>query len=374
MKNQIFIGALILGILLSLNFCYGQEKRYPFEEISLNCECPDFEWKNMHRELKNISQSANDLEIRLDMHAKWHNRTTTLITRNKGKYEGAYYHKRTESFLTLEKDSLIKYKGKWEKYNFKKFKLEHVNLDSIVEVLLSQQIKTLPNQNEIYNKGFMTPFTISYKIDGEMRSFHFGHPDDPMREYPDEPVYRHYDAILKTFFAITDPMYRQIWNDIKLQNEKEQRDTIFLRKPNSDGHSVYIDKAGRASPYFTILKNLDYTYADEQYNLDIKALWKFRKPALKPVNLGKLPRNWVPLHMYKGKYYVYSPSNRTQLKISLNDSTLISKGMERSLDIIDNVHQKGENVYEVMTTDYQGQIRLFKIHLIDKYRGIAVFE
>lgn len=374
MKNQIFIGALILGILSSLNFCYGQEKRYPFEEISLNCECPDFEWKNMHRELKSVSQSTNDLEIRLDMYAKWHNRTTTVITRNKGKYEGAYYHKQKESFLTLDKDSLLKYKGKWEKYNFKKFKLEDVNLDSIVEVLLSQKIKTLPNQNEIYKKGFISPFIISYKIDGEIRSFQFGHPEDPMREYPDEPVYHHYNAILKTLFAITNPMYRQIWKDIEIQNEKDKRDTIFLRKPNSDGHSVYVNKDGKESPYFDILKNLDYTHSDEQYQKDIQAIWKFRRASVDSVNLGTLPRNWVPLHLYKGEYYVYDPSNNVQLKISLNDSTLILKGMERSLRLMNDVQLKGKDVYEVSVTDYKGVNRSFKIHLIDRYRGIAVFE
>jgi hypothetical protein len=374
MKPRIFTSTLFLAMLLLLNNSHAQEKRFPFEEIKPDCVCPDFEWNNRgHLELKDIGQSVHDLEIRLDIHAKWNDRMIVQIIRNAGKYEGYFYHKRTESFFTPEKDSIIKYKGKWEKYNFKKFRLTDVNLDSVVKVLMAHQITTLPYQNEIYKKGFLSPYFIRYKIDGKTRSFQFGSPEDPIREFPDEPVYRHYDAILKTLFGMTNPMYEQIWKDIDLQYEKEQRDTIFLRKPNAEGHSVYVDK-DKDSPYYEVLRNLDYAKADKDYLQSIQELQKYKKTDGKKANLGILPHNWVQLHLYRGKYYVYSPSDRTQFKISLNDSTLITKGMERRVDLLNDAQQTGKFVYEINATDYKGQSHSFRVHLVNKSRGIAVFE
>jgi hypothetical protein len=374
MKFTDIQAAFFLAILLLFNRSHAQDKRFPFEEIKPDCECPDMEWNNRGQlELKDISQSAHDLEIRLDVHAKWNDRMIIQIIRNAGKYEGYFYHKRTESMPMFEKDSLIKYKGKWEKYNFKKFRLTYVNLDSVVKVLMAHQITTLPYQNEIYKKGFLSPYFIRYKIDQNTRSFQFGSPEDPIREFPDEPVYRHYDAILKTFWPLITPMYLQIWKDVDLQQQKEERDTIFLRKPNAEGHSVYVDK-DRDSPYFEVLKNLDYTKADKDYVRSMKALQKYKKVAGRKVDLATLPRNWVQLHLYKGKYYVYSPSNRTQLRVSLNDSTLITKGMERRVDLLNDAQQTSKFVYEIAATDYKGQSDSFRIHLINKSRGIAVFE
>jgi len=374
MKHQLFSSALFLAILLSLDICFAQEKRYPFEELKPDCVCPDMEWNNKgHLELKDISQSVHDLEIRLDVHAKWNNRMIIQIIKNAGKYEGYFYHKRTESFYTTEKDSIIKYKGKWEKYNFKKFRITDANLDSAVKVLMASQITTLPNQKEIYKKGFISPYILSYKIDGKIRSFRFGAPGNPMKEFPDEPVYEHYDTILKTLFKMVDPMYSQIWKDVQLQQEKEERDTIFLKKPNAEGHSVYVDKSGSESPRFASLTSLNYTNTDKAYLRDLKALQKYKKEQ-RAIDLGKLPHNWIQLHMYKGKFYLYSPSNGSPLRIALNDSTMIVSAMERTVSLMNHVEQTGKNAYRVNVTKYNGQSRSFQIHLIHPSRGIAVFE
>lgn len=158
-----------------------------------------------------------------------------------------------------------------------------------------------------------------------------------------------------------------------LEIRLEERDTIFLRKPNAEGHSVYVDK-DEDSPYYAVLKNLDYTKTDKDYVQSVEELQKYKKTDEKKADLGTLPRHWVQLHQYKGKYYVYSPSNRTQLKISLNDSTLITKEMERRVDLLNNIHQVRKFVYQISTTDYKGESRSFRIHLVNESRGIAVFE
>jgi len=77
----------------------------------------------------------------------------------------------------------------------------------------------------------------------------------------------------------------------------------------------------------------------------IKALQKYKKAERQPIDLGKLPRNWIQLHMYKGKFYLYSPSNGPPRRIALNDSTMIVNEMERTLDLVNNVEQTGKYVY-----------------------------
>ncbi|MES2830071.1 MAG: hypothetical protein V4687_18075 [Bacteroidota bacterium] len=373
MKHQIFSLSLLTAILLCFNVSFGQAKRYPFEEITLDCKCPEFEWGGMGRELKNIKESTNDFEIRLDVYAKWSNRMSTIISRNNGVYEAHYYHKLKNNNFTVNVDSLIKYKGKWEEYNFKKFRIEGYNLDSITKLLLKNGLISLPNQNEVYKKGFMSSYIISYKIDGKLRSFVFGYPEDAMREYPDEPIYRQYKALLDIFFGMTNPMYNQIWGDINIQQEKERRDTIFLRKPNAKGHAVYVDKDEDNSPYFDVVRNIDYTIPDKNDLKSIDRLQKYNKRT-GPVNLHDLPQTWVELHRYKGEYYIYAPAKVSETKVSLSASTMIVRDAKNEIRLIDSVQQTDKNNFLVTNTDVNGKTRVFNIYMLHWARSLAIFE
>jgi hypothetical protein len=135
-----------------------------------------------------------------------------------------------------------------------------------------------------------------------------------------------------------------------------------------------VDKDEEKSPYFAELTKLDYTRTDKSYLQSINELLPYRKTPNKNISLGDLPRNWVQLHIYKGKFYVYSPSSGPQRQISLNDSSMIVQEMERSVRLINDVQQKNKNIYQVSTTDFRGRTSLFQIHLIHRSRGIAVFE
>jgi hypothetical protein len=375
MKNQIYPFYFSLTILLCLcNISFGQNKRYSFDEITLNCKCPDFEWASLGRELKPIRDFDNDLEIRLDIHAKWDDRSTTVISRKNGRYEGFFYHKRKNNSMIIDNDSLIKYKGKWEMYNFKKFSLSRYNLDSITKLLLSYQIMKLPNQNEVYKKPFITPYTISYKIDGQIRSFRFGPPKEPIQEYPNERIFKQYEAILQLFSEMTNPMYHQIWNDIRLQSEKAKRDTVFLRKPTAKGNSIYLDKDEDESPYFDVVKNLDYTIADNEYEKSFAKLIKRNGKNKNTIRLGDLPRNWIQLHRYKKENYNYASAKKKELKISLNDSTVITYDSSVKLQLIKDIQQIDRNNYKITTTDKNGKTSPFYIRYLHKSRGLAVFK
>jgi len=370
MKYQILYCALFLATSLSVNTAHAQDKRYAFEEIKPGCDCPEFEQGITGFDLKSVSKFS-DFAIVFHINATWYDQMRVTIVRKDGKYIGNFYHKMADNFQTPISLST-------NPYNYKKFELDQGKLDSIVHQLLAHQITTLPMQRDIYKKGFLTLYHISYKMAGEKGSFSFGPPADPMREYPDEMVYQHYDAILNMFWNLISPMYNQVRKDISQELEayrlKEERDTIFLRKPNAEGHAVYVDKAGDESPYFATVTNLDYTLADKSYLRAVKALKKYNKTVSQSARPQDLPENWVQLHVYKGKYYVYSPSNGDQLKLSLNDSTMIVKEMKRSVRLISDVQQMDKNIYQIQTIDKNGLTLPFKIQWIHKSRGIAVFE
>lgn len=374
MKRQIYAISLHLILVSFFGSSYGQVKRYAYEEITTGCNCPEFEWNGLGRNLKDIKASDNDFEIRLIISPEWGYRSTTVISRKNGRYEGHYYSQKKNDLMILEDDSLIKYKGKWEKYNYKKFSLARYNLDSIVKVLMGKEITKLPNQNEVYRKPFLTIFTIEYKVDGNTRSYRFGPPKELIQEFPDELIYRRYDAILDIFSEMTNPMGRQIIEDRNFEWEKEKRDTVFLRKPSANGHSIYIDKDEDGSPYFDKLTNLDYTIADKEYFKSVKSLLKHKQHSKDDINFGTMPRNWVELHRYKGEYYVYAPAKAKEVKVSFNDSTMIVQSAKKEVRLINGVQQIDKNNYSLKSMNSKGEIRSFKIHFIHRSRGLAVFE
>ena len=365
----------LLGLVFFGPSCIAQQARYPFQEITREVIAPEIEWNiRGHREFKSIAQSKSDFEIRFDVFAKWHNRMATVITRKDGKYVANFYHKQTESLPKHEQDSSIKYKGEWERYNFKKFPITQVNLDSLVEQLLTHQILSLPDQSKIYKKGFLSPFLVSYKVNGKVGSFRFGSPEDPIREHPDEPVYQHYDAILNMYGKITTPMYRQVWADVEEAYKKEQLDTIFLRKPHSEGHSVYVDKNKDDDDYHNMLTDLEDTIADQDYIKKFHQLKPFKDSVANQISIGKLPRHWIPLYNYKGNYYLYWPSNRVRRRLSIYGNTLVFNDMERSVSSLNKVSTKDNKTFEVRTTKVNGSQADFKIRFIPYPMGIAVFE
>ncbi|RYU90489.1 hypothetical protein EWM62_07470 [Mucilaginibacter terrigena] len=108
-------------------------------------------------------------------------------------------------------------------------------------------------------------------------------------------------------------------------------DTAFLLRDVKKGfyHAIYIEKNRSASQYKWLLGFKYDHYDSVNYNETYKILKvKHRKP-LKEYDLSGLPKQWVPLNLYKGKYYLYAPSDggSTQVR-ALTDSTVIYYDMD----------------------------------------------
>jgi hypothetical protein len=108
-------------------------------------------------------------------------------------------------------------------------------------------------------------------------------------------------------------------------------DTAFLlREVKKDFyHAVFIEK-NRESKLYKRLLDFKYDHDDSiAYNENYKILKvKFKKP-LKKYAVADLKQEWLPLYAYKGKYYLYAPSDWGNAgRRMLTDSTLIYWDME----------------------------------------------
>jgi hypothetical protein len=160
---------------------------------------------------------------------------------------------------------------------------------------------------------------------------------------------------------------------------KTIHDTTFLLREKSKDyyHAIYIEH-NRQSPYYNSLLDFKYNdYENKEYKEAYQSLKQKQPAPLKKYNLTGLPKQWVPLHRYKNKYYIYLPSDEGDMaRRIITDSTLIYWYMEGPdpKPILSfkklNDHTwffKADNFYLTKTAT-------LIIHLIDPVNKIAVFE
>ena len=154
----------------------------------------------------------------------------------------------------------------------------------------------------------------------------------------------------------------------------QQRDTIYLKRPNQLGHSIFID-TNPNSVFYNKIANMDYTLRDSEYRESINRLNAYKAWPTKPIHNIEIPRNWCKLHLYQGKYYLYAPSDWSDLKISLNDSVLFEMAMEKTIYANRNISKIGPNKYRLApSSEYDGSKSTFEIYIFDPVKAIAVFK
>ncbi|GGH13813.1 hypothetical protein [Mucilaginibacter phyllosphaerae] len=102
-------------------------------------------------------------------------------------------------------------------------------------------------------------------------------------------------------------------------------DTAFIVKEKGKDfyHAVYIEKDRNARVYKALL-DFKYDHNDSvAYKANYRVLKIRNRKPLKKYDLEGLPNDWLPLNLYKGKYYLYAPCNWGNAGIRhLTDSTL----------------------------------------------------
>ncbi|WP_285058172.1 hypothetical protein [Pedobacter ginsengisoli] len=154
----------------------------------------------------------------------------------------------------------------------------------------------------------------------------------------------------------------------------QQLDTVFLKPRDKEGHAIFIDPNPN-SAYYARIADTAYTRKDREHKESIRRLKSFKVKANKPLRITDIPLNWCKLSLYKGKYYLYAPSDWSYTRVSLSDSIFIEMGMERMIYGTSSFSKTGENSYKISTVaDYNGSKSSIDIHVIDPEKGIAVFE
>jgi hypothetical protein len=157
-------------------------------------------------------------------------------------------------------------------------------------------------------------------------------------------------------------------------------DTIFIEREKTKDYycKTYIEKNRESILYEQLIDFSMENWEKERYSYGLKELKKNRLHVLKKYKLTGLPREWLPLYRYKGKYYVYSPGEEgTEGRRFLTDSTMVYWfGDEVSPQPILSAQAVNLQTWYLNIRSYFEQRRNSKliIHIIDPKTKIAVWE
>ncbi|HTL09526.1 MAG TPA: hypothetical protein VL307_14745, partial [Chitinophagaceae bacterium] len=155
--------------------------------------------------------------------------------------------------------------------------------------------------------------------------------------------------------------------------QRNARDTVFLLREDSlYYHAVFIENNKHSDFYSQLLSSRN------SFNVGIyeDAIQSLRDAGIKLTKRAPLTifKQWTPLYVYKGKYYVYSPSDGLYNNwIDINDST-ISGGGDIWVNAVVSATRKGKGKYQVATKDPNNKNEILNIYTIDQKNQTAVFE
>lgn len=153
-------------------------------------------------------------------------------------------------------------------------------------------------------------------------------------------------------------------------------DTTFILRENGEYyHAIFIDNNKNSSFYTDLEKNISSPFDSSLYFENIQALRK-NDIKISRHKINNISKNWKLLYLYKGKYYVYYPSDGMYNNwIDITDSIfLFYAGGEMIVSAISNFRQITSKEFQFRLTEDYGKVRKINIYIIDKKRGIAVFE
>lgn len=133
-------------------------------------------------------------------------------------------------------------------------------------------------------------------------------------------------------------------------------------------NAIYIDENRKSEKYE---QALNFRLVDDYYFPSSSAI-KHKLPA-------SLPRKWVPLEQYEGKYYIYRPAVRSiSQNYEIADTTLICFGFpEGAYGFAYSSIEHHKDHYIFKDINKEGNTVFWDelhIYIIDRARGLAVFE
>lgn len=183
-------------------------------------------------------------------------------------------------------------------------------------------------------------------------------------------------------FSLTGANYHKLKTQLAKVHIETHADTIFISRDYY--HKVYVEQ-NRQSPFYSNLMDfkMDKSELDE-YKGNYRSLKKDFPAPLTKYDLQGLPKEWIPLYKYKGKYYVYSPSEEgNEGRRIITDSTMVYWFMDGpNPQPLLSVKRIKENIWYLNVNSYFKHINGFPdrpdakliIHIIDPKNKIAIWE
>lgn len=155
-----------------------------------------------------------------------------------------------------------------------------------------------------------------------------------------------------------------------------RQDTNFIVRENGlYYHAIFID-TNKDSRFYTYLEKNTKSPLDSAFYFEGINRLKQNKVTITAHKITGIEKTWHPLYLYKGKYYVYSPSDGMYGDwVQINDSIFLSyAGGEMISKAIDHISKTGSNQVRLRVTGDDGKPEKIKIYTIDAGKGIALFE
>jgi hypothetical protein len=151
--------------------------------------------------------------------------------------------------------------------------------------------------------------------------------------------------------------------------------TFLLREGEGDAyHAIFID-TNKTSLYYDYITSFQFDDNDSvTYASTLDCLQPFNSVAFNDTSFA---RQWNSLYSYKGKYYLYSPSDyANNIRIALSDSTCIYYSSQGpSATGINDISKIDLKTYRLsLHYCYTSKPAIVLIHIIDAKKGIAIFE
>ncbi len=139
---------------------------------------------------------------------------------------------------------------------------------------------------------------------------------------------------------------------------------------------VYITEDKTLKQYKWLVPEDINTKTIKQYKDGIQYLRTFHDFSFKKIDLKSLIKKWSPLHIYKGKYYVYSPSDWiSHFAFTITDSVIINHGGEGPEPLVIKKYKKVSNSeFQFEVYDLDSLITTVRIRIIDIKKQIALWE
>jgi hypothetical protein len=190
------IGLILLFVFIQIH-SFAQDRG--LKKIEKDCKCPEFDKSKYFTELKDISKSTNEIEIRLVQHSMI-NSQYSMISFNNGKYDAVYYVTKLHPIPTIRSLKKIKNKSPYYRYIINNKDLKPI-MDELIKDSVFNWVDPGVINTNLTDLGIMTMY---YKYGNNSGSYKFQPPYALLSVQPKSNVLKRLSRLTNQIYYMTD--------------------------------------------------------------------------------------------------------------------------------------------------------------------------